>query len=55
MGEYDMPTDVQFKYDLRKRLIAINEKLELIEDNNIDKLKRVLEEEKKAIVESLQD
>lgn len=56
-GEYDMPTktDIQFKYDLRKELTSINEKLELIEEGKIEKLKKVLENEKNVIETSLRD
>ena len=50
-----MPTDIQFKYELRKRLTELNQKLELLEKEDYDKLKEVLMQEISDIEASLQD
>ena len=50
-----MPTDIQFKYELRKRLTELNQKLELLEKKDYDKLKEVLKQEISDIEASLQD
>ena len=41
--EYNMPTDIQFKDDLRKEEIRIENELELLENKEYDKLKKKLE------------
>ena len=51
--EYNMPTDIQFKDDLRKEEIRIE--LELLENKEYDKLKKKLERDLKRVRESLQD
>ena len=53
--EYNMPTDIQFKYDLRKEEIRIENELELLENKEYDKLKKKLERDLKRVRESLQD
>lgn len=50
-----MPTDIQFKYELRKRLTELNQKLELLEKEDYDKLKEVLKQEISDIEANLQD
>ena len=53
--EYNMPTDIQFKDDLRKEEIRIKNELELLENKEYDKLKKKLERDLKRVRESLQD
>ena len=53
--EYNMPTDIQFKDDLRKEEIWIENELELLENKEYDKLKKKLERDLKRVRESLQD
>ena len=53
--EYNMPTDIQFKDDLRKEEIRIENELELLENKEDDKLKKKLERDLKRVRESLQD
>ena len=53
--EYNMPTDIQFKDDLRKEEIRIENDLELLENKEYDKLKKKLERDLKRVRESLQD
>ena len=53
--EYNMPTDIQFKDDLRKEEIQIENELELLENKEYDKLKKKLERDLKRVRESLQD
>lgn len=50
-----MPTDVQFKYELRKNLTDLKNKLELLENQNYEKLKEVFQKEIADIEASLQD
>ena len=54
-GEYNMPTDIQFKDDLRKEEIRIENELEPLENKEYDKLKKKLERDLKRVRESLQD
>ena len=49
-----MPTDVQFKYELRKRLTELNQKLDLLDNQEYEKLKTVLKQEIADIEASLQ-
>lgn len=51
----DMPTDIQFKDDLRKEEIRIENQLELLENKEYDKLKKQLLRDLKRVRESLQD
>lgn len=51
----DMPTDVQFKYELRKKLTEENAKLEMLRNQEYDKLEKTLIQEIKVIEASLQD
>ena len=53
--EYNMPTDIQFKDDLRKEEIRSENELELLENKEYDKLKKKLERDLKRVRESLQD
>lgn len=53
--ECNMPTDIQFKDDLRKEEIRIENELELLENKEYDKLKKKLERDLKRVRESLQD
>ena len=53
--DYNMPTDIQFKDDLRKEEIRIENELELLENKEYDKLKKKLERDLKRVRESLQD
>ena len=55
MEDNYMPTDVQFKYELRKRLTELNQKLELLDQQEYEKLKTVLKQEIADIEASLQD
>ena len=50
-----MPTDIQFKDDLRKELIMYKEYLELLEEGNTDKLKKKFKDNITRIEASLQD
>lgn len=50
-----MPTDIQFKDDLRKELIMYKEYLELLEEGNTDKLKKKFQDNIARIEASLQD
>ena len=42
--EYNMPTDIQFKDDLRKEEIRIENELELLENKEYDNLKKKIDE-----------
>ena len=55
MEDNYMPTDIQFKYELRKRLTELNQKLELLDQQEYEKLKSVLKQEIADIETSLQD
>ena len=37
-----MPTDIQFKHELRKQRLYLKNKLELLENQEYEKLKKVL-------------
>ena len=50
-----MPTDIQFKDDLRKEEIRIEDELELLANKEYDKLKKKLELDLKSVKESFQD
>lgn len=54
-GMIEMPTDVQFKGELRKELIMYKDYLSLIENNKIDKLKKKFYDNIERIEASLQD
>lgn len=51
----EMPTDIQFKDELRKEEIRIENELELLENKEYDKLKKKLERDLKRVRDSLQD
>lgn len=50
-----MPTDIQFKNDLRKELIMYREYLELLENGDVEKLKQKFKAEMERIEETLRD
>lgn len=50
-----MLTDIQFKDELRKEEIRIENELELLENKEYEKLKKKLERDLKRVRESLQD
>lgn len=54
-GMIEMPTDVQFKDELRKELIMYKDYLSLIENNKIDKLKKKFYDNIERIEANLQD
>ena len=51
----EMPTDVQFKHELRKQLTDIKRKLEMLRNKEYDKLEQEYLREIEDIVNSLQD
>lgn len=51
----EMSTDIQFKDELRKEEIRIEEELELIKNKEYEKLQKKLERELKRVRDSLQD
>lgn len=50
-----MPTDIQFKHELRKQLTELERRLELLENKEYDKLKKEYLKEIEDIQASLQD
>ena len=50
-----MPTDIQFKYELRKHLTALQRKLELLKNKEYEKLEKEYLKEIEDIETSLQD
>lgn len=50
-----MPTDIQFKDELRKEEIRIENELEMLKNKEYEKLERKLERDLKRVRESLQD
>ena len=50
-----MPTDIQFKDELRKEKIRIEDEIELLENKEYEKLKKKLERDLNRVKESLQD
>lgn len=48
-------TDLQFKDELRKEAIRIEDEIELLESQEYEKLKKKLERDLKRVRESLQD
>lgn len=55
MMDYNMPTDVQFKDELRKELIMYQEYLELLDEDDKQKLRKKFVDNIKRIEASLQD
>lgn len=51
----EMPTDVQFKHELRKRLVEVERKLEMLRNKEYDKLEKEYVREIEDILKSLQD
>ena len=50
-----MPTDIQFKYELRKHLTELERKLELLQNKEYEKLEKEYLKEIVDIKTSLQD
>jgi hypothetical protein len=50
-----MPTDIQFKYELRRQLTGLERKLDLLENRQYEQLKNEYLKEIKDIETSLQD
>ena len=50
-----MPSDLQYKDELRKEMINIEEQIELIENKEYEKLRKKLERDLKRVRESLED
>ena len=40
MSDFDMPSDLQYKDELRKEMIKIEEQIELIENKEYEKLRK---------------
>ena len=55
MEDFYMPTDIQFKDDLRKEEIKLEELLNLLKNQEYEKLQKKLERDLKRVRESLQD
>jgi hypothetical protein len=55
VGDNNMPTDIQFKHELRKELTELERKLELLENGEYEKLKKEYLKEIENIQASLQD
>lgn len=55
MSEMYMPTDNQFKNDLRKELIFLKELLEHLDNQEYDRLKKKLTTNIERVEQSLQD
>ena len=51
----EMPTDVQFKHELRKQLAEVERKLEMLRNKEYEKLEKEFLDEIEIIVNSLQD
>ena len=50
-----MPTDIQFKDELRKEEIKLEEQIEMLKNKEYDKMLEKFERELKRVRESLQD
>jgi hypothetical protein len=55
VSDFDMPSDLQYKDELRKEMIKIEEQIELIENKEYEKLRKKLERDLKRVRESLED
>ena len=55
MEGYEVPTDIQYKHELRKRLSEINRRLKMLENNDIETVINELKQEASDIQASLQD
>ena len=51
----EMTTYIQFKYELRKEEIRIENEIEMLDNKEYDKLKKKLERDLKRVRDSLQD
>ena len=54
-NEEYMPTDIQFKYELRKHLTELQRKLELLKNKDYSQLEKEYIQEIRDIETSLQD
>ena len=52
---FEMPTDVEFKYELRKQLAEVERKLELLRNKEYEKIEKEYLREIEDIQKSLQD
>lgn len=52
---FEMQTDVQFKYELRKQLAEVERKLELLRNKEYEKIEKEYLREIEDIQKSLQD
>ena len=55
MEDFYMPTDIQFKDDWRQEEIKLEELLNLLKNQEYEKLQKKLERDLKRVRESLQD
>lgn len=55
MEDFYVPTDIQFKDDLRKEEIKLEELLNLLKNEEYEKLQQKLERDLKRVRESLQE
>ena len=55
MEDFYVPTDIQFKDDLRKEEIKLEELLNLLKNQEYEKLQKKLERDLKRVRECLQD
>ena len=55
MEDFYVPTHIQFKYDLRKEEIKLEELLNLLKNQEYEKLQKKLERDLKRVRERLQD
>lgn len=51
---YEMPTDLQYKDELRKERIRIEDELELLRDKEYEKLEKKLERDLSRVIESIE-
>lgn len=53
--DYEMPTDNQFKDDLRKELLFLKELLEYLDNKEYDRIRKKLNDNIDRVEQSLQD
>lgn len=51
---YAMPTELQYKDELRKERIRIEDELELLRDKEYEKLEKKLERDLSRVIESIE-
>lgn len=51
---YEIPTDVQYKDELRKERIRIEDELELLRDKEYEKLEKKLERDLSRVIEGIE-